>query len=186
MNEQDVTWYKNIQHGDQIALEALYDKYEKLLFSFVYKMTQNREITEEVVQDVFLKIWTKKGMYDPSKGKFSSWLLTITRYTAIDFIRKKKDSKDFSLEERDATQVDNTSLEEEVEWKEDTKQIKQAMKQLKKDQQKVIILFYFKALSQQKIADQLGIPLGTVKGRIRLALKHLKEKLHMLEEKGGI
>ncbi|WP_058309175.1 RNA polymerase sigma factor [Gracilibacillus massiliensis] len=185
MNEQDVKLYENIQHGDQTALESLYDKYEKLLFSFIFKITNNREITEEVIQEVFLKVWTKKGMYDSSKGKFSSWLLTISRYAAIDIMRKKKTSH-YSIEERDALQNEAPSLEEELEWKEESQNIKKAMQQLNEDQQKVITLFYFKALSQQKIAEQLNIPLGTVKGRVRLALQHMKKHIIALDQRGDI
>ncbi|GAE93692.1 RNA polymerase sigma-70 factor [Gracilibacillus boraciitolerans JCM 21714] len=186
MNEQDVKLYQSIQNNEQTALEALYDKYEKLLFSFVYKMSHNRELSEEVVQEVFLKIWTKKGMYDASKGKFSSWLLTVTRYTAIDFMRKKSEIHDYSLEERDSLQQSEPSADEELEWKEDSKMIKKAMNHLNQEQQKVITLFYFKAFSQREIAEQLDIPLGTVKGRIRLALQHLKKHIHASEQKGGI
>ncbi|WP_027964999.1 RNA polymerase sigma factor [Halalkalibacillus halophilus] len=184
MSERDVEFYRRIQNHDQDALEALYDKYERLLYSFVFKMTKQSELSEEVIQEVFMKIWHRKGIYDESKGKFSSWLLTVARNTAVDLMRKKKDTP-YSLEERDSVHQQGPSSEDLLEWKEEGERVREAVATLKEDQQEVIHLFYFNGLSQQKIADRLDIPLGTVKGRIRLALKHLKKNISQHDE-GGI
>ncbi|WP_347860834.1 sigma-70 family RNA polymerase sigma factor [Salimicrobium sp. PL1-032A] len=182
MSIQDEELYRRILEKDKDALETLYDKYEKLLFSFSYKMTGNHGLSEEVVQDVFMKLWTQKGTYDESKGKFSSWLLTIARNAAIDLMRKKKDTP-YELEERDALQNEEPSIEEKYEWKEEATAVRKAMKVLKDEQQKVIRLFYFDAKSHREIAEELELPLGTVKGRIRMALKHLQTE--MTEREGG-
>nr|WP_318540559.1 sigma-70 family RNA polymerase sigma factor [Terribacillus saccharophilus] len=90
MSRNDVELYTMTQQGDKQALETLYDKYEKLIYSFSFRMTQQQEIAEEAVQEVFLKLWTKRDIYSEQKGKFSSWLLTVTRHTCIDLIRKKQ------------------------------------------------------------------------------------------------
>ncbi|SIS64357.1 RNA polymerase sigma factor [Salimicrobium flavidum] len=182
MSIQDEELYRRVLHKDKDALESLYDKYEKLLFSFSYKMTNNRELSEEVVQDVFMKLWTQKGTYDSSKGKFSSWLLTIARNAAIDLMRKKKETP-YELEERDALQANEPSIEEMYEWKEEATVVRQAMTVLKEEQQRVIRLFYFDAKSHREIAERLELPLGTVKGRIRMALKHLQTE--MIRREGG-
>ncbi|WP_407270779.1 RNA polymerase sigma factor [Radiobacillus sp. PE A8.2] len=176
MSEKDVELYYRIQQDDKHALEQLYDCYEKLLFSFSYKLTGNRELSEEVVQEVFIKVWTKKGIYNEKKGKFSSWLLTVARNTGIDIMRKKKEST-YTLEERDSLNSNDPSPEDIVEWKEEGTRLREAVSQLGKDQQEIVDMFYFKGLSQQKIADNCQIPLGTVKGRVRLALQHLKRNL---------
>lgn len=173
MREQDVELFNRVQAQDEHALELLYDRYEKLLFSFSFRMTKNKFLSEEIVQDVFTKIWSKQRNFDESKGKFSSWLLTVTRNATIDMLRKKKEAT-FELDERDALQDQDLSTEEQVEWKEKKVQIHEALGQLTSDQQEIIELFYFKGLSQSKIADKCDIPLGTVKGRVRLALKHLR------------
>lgn len=136
-------------------------------------MTKNKFLSEEIVQDVFTKIWSKQRNFDESKGKFSSWLLTVTRNATIDMLRKKKESA-FELDERDALQDQALSTEEQIEWKEKSEQIRAAVGQLTSEQKEIIELFYFKGLSQSKIADKCDIPLGTVKGRVRLALKHLR------------
>lgn len=183
MGEHEIELYYQVQQGDKQALEALYDQYEKLLYSFSYRVTGQKELSEEVVQEVFIKLWTKKGIYDESKGKFSSWLLTIARNTSIDMIRRKKETA-YTMEERDSIHSNAPSTEDLVEWKEIGSHLRMAVSLLGKDQQKMIDLFYFKGLSQQKIADSCKIPLGTVKGRIRLALQHLRKNLPNSKERG--
>lgn len=185
MSELDARLYSRMKRGDKEALEDLYDRYVKLLYSFSYKMLEDKQVSEEIVQEVFIKIWTQKSAYDDSKGKFSSWLLTITRNTVIDHIRKRKEVVS-DMQARELTEDPDPSVEDQVEWKEKKEDIKQAMNQLGTDQQQVIELFYFKGMSQQKIAEQCDIPLGTVKGRIRLALKHLRETLQSSEKIGGV
>lgn len=183
MREKDVELFHRAQAQDEDALEQLYDRYEKLLYSFSFRMTNNKFLAEEVVQDVFTKIWSKQRNFDEGKGKFSSWLLTVTRNASIDLIRKKKDTS-YELEERDALYAQEPTPEEMVEWKERGSEIREAIKQLKAEQQEIIELFYFKSMSQTSIAKECNIPLGTVKGRVRLALRHLKELLSSKSERG--
>lgn len=187
MTKTDAELYTGAQSGDRQALECLYDKYEKLLYSYAYKMTSSHELSEEIIQDVFVKVWQKKGAYDASKGKLSTWLITITRYSAIDILRKQKQNN-FEYDEQ--TDSDNPSehfhsnVEKAVEAGEDQEIIQRAMTELNKDQQKIITLFYFNAYSQSQIAKSLNIPLGTVKSRIRLALGNLKKSMKTIQ-KGG-
>ncbi|KYG28251.1 RNA polymerase sigma factor [Alkalihalobacillus trypoxylicola] len=185
MPEQDAKIYAKMKLGDKQALEELYDRYVKLLYSFSYKMLQDKHTSEEIVQEIFVKIWTQKSSYDETKGKFSSWLLTITRHAIIDYMRKKKELVS-DMTARELQPDSEQSVEDQIEWKEKREYIKEALNQLKEEQKLVIDLFYFKGLSQQKIADHCRIPLGTVKGRLRLALKHLKGKMQLSEQgKGG-
>ncbi|ASK61280.1 RNA polymerase subunit sigma-70 [Virgibacillus phasianinus] len=184
MREHDVELFNRAQAQDEHALELLYDRYEKLLFSFSFRMTKNKFLAEEVVQDVFTKIWSRQRNFDESKGKFSSWLLTVTRNATIDMLRKKKETP-YELDERDALHDLGPSTEEQIEWKERSEQVREAVGQLTGDQQEIIELFYFKGMSQSKIAESCEIPLGTVKGRVRLALKHLRNKLSQVNERGG-
>ncbi|RWZ51421.1 sigma-70 family RNA polymerase sigma factor [Halobacillus fulvus] len=184
MKHSDFEHYQKMLDGDKQALEALYDKYEKLLYSFVIKLSSDQSLAEEVLQEVFIKLWTHKAKYDETKGKFSSWIVTITRYTAIDLIRARKQDS-FSLEEEtDVPEQSGESTEDIVEWKEKSETIREAIRQLSDEQQRIVELFYFKGCSQRQIAEQCQLPLGTVKGRLRLALKHLKQ--HVTTAEGGI
>ncbi|TGB02393.1 RNA polymerase sigma factor [Halobacillus salinus] len=183
MSNRDLEYYQKMIEGDKQSLEAIYDKYEKLLYSFVIKLSSDHSLAEEVLQEVFIKLWTQKAKYDNTKGKFSSWIVTITRYTAIDIIRSKKESVSLE-EETDVPEEQSESVEDLVEWKEKSSTIRKALDQLSDEQRKIVDLFYFKGCSQSVIAKECDLPLGTVKGRLRLALKHLRKNLATV--KGGI
>ncbi|MYL34632.1 sigma-70 family RNA polymerase sigma factor [Pontibacillus yanchengensis] len=186
MSDRDLDLYNQVLEGDKRALEELYDKYEKLLYSFAYKSCGQKEMAEEVMQEVFIKVWTQKATYDSSKGKFSSWILSVTRFTSIDIVRKKE-NQNYSLEEeRDTLHQEEPSAEDLAEWKEQGEIVREAVKQLSEEQNKIIQLFYFKGLTQREIASSCNLSLGTVKGRIRLALKHLRKELSNIKEKGGV
>jgi RNA polymerase sigma factor (sigma-70 family) len=177
VENDDKILYLKVLEKDKRALETIYEKYEKLLFSFSIRMTQDHTLAEEVVQEVFIKLWRGIGVYDESKGKFSSWLLTVTRNSAIDLIRKRKRDTTVELDDRDSIQSTDDSVEDQVEWQEEGTALRKAVSTLKEDQQKIIDLVYFKGHTQQKISEECNIPLGTVKGRLRLALKHIKTYL---------
>ncbi|PPA68867.1 RNA polymerase sigma factor [Jeotgalibacillus proteolyticus] len=181
---RDLDLYQNLVNGDKKALEALYDRYEKLVYSFAYRMTKDPELAEEVVQEVFIKLWNPHSPYSSEKGKFSSWLLTMTRNTALDFLRKQANKPTVEYEERDSPQEAADSPGELLEVKEQSQLVRRAVQRLKKDQKQIIELFYFQGLTHEKIAVRTGLPLGTVKGRIRLALKHLRT--HINEEGGKV
>ncbi|WP_252314374.1 sigma-70 family RNA polymerase sigma factor [Sinobaca sp. H24] len=173
--ETDAELYKRIQAQDKEALEILYIRYERLLYSFAYNMINDKQAAEEVMQDVFFKLWRGKGAgaYNESRGKFSSWLLTITRNASIDHLRKKK-IEVYEWEERDSVQEQMPSVEEEIETKEERTELQAVIHKLPDEQQRMICLFYFQGMSQSQIAKACDIPLGTVKGRLRLALQKLK------------
>jgi RNA polymerase sigma factor (sigma-70 family) len=179
----DAELYDQVQAKDKKALSSLYDRYEKLLYSFSYRIVKDGGLAEEVMQEVFIKLWKGKAQYSEEKGKFSSWLLTMTRHTAIDLLRKQSKEPNFELDERDALHSDEASVEDQVEWKERGQILRTAVSKLKGDQKKIIEMFYFKGMTHKRISEEFDLPLGTVKGRIRLALKHLKTSLG---EKGGV
>ncbi|MBU0438874.1 RNA polymerase sigma factor [Staphylococcus succinus] len=171
VDENDL--YKMIvETNDSKSLEILYDRYESLLFNLAYKITQDVQSSEEVLQDVFMKIWKQKAIFNPEKGKLSTWLITLCRNRAIDAIRKKKNIE--SQFDEDFQGIQTNSLPEyDLLNKETSEEINKRITFLNTDQQKIISLFYYKGLSQQEIANKLDIPLGTVKSRLRLSIQHL-------------
>lgn len=180
MSFTDEELYTRILSKDSEALELLYDKYERLVFSFAYRMMQDQQRAEDVVQDVFSKLWRDHSPYEADRGKFSSWLLTMTRNRCLDVIRKSSKQQEVGLLDKDAERVNDTMHdmpEQAVEWKEKSERIREALSHLKEDQRKIVELFYFHGYSQDRISKDLDIPLGTVKGRIRLALQHLRKRL---------
>lgn len=140
MEESDVEVYGKIIDKDANSLEILYDRYESLLYNFIYKITQDKQSSEEVLQDVFMKIWNQKARFDSSKGKMSTWLITISRNLAIDYIRRTKMSAYEYDEERDNLKADNVP-ESELITKEQSEQIKECIDELDEKQQIILYLF---------------------------------------------
>lgn len=173
--QSDESLYHEMRSGDELALEALYEKYERLLFSFAHRFTNNDRLSEEVIQEVWMKIWNGRVDFNTDKGKFSSWILTITRNAALDCLRREKRQPTIEVEERDGgfdEPVERTVMERET-----ASEVRDAVSELKPDQQELIELVYFKGLTQQQISDQLNLPLGTVKTRIRSAIQSLRKIL---------
>ncbi|TDQ42719.1 RNA polymerase sigma factor [Aureibacillus halotolerans] len=161
---------------DESALEKLYDQYERLLYSFAFRITKSKALSEEVLQEVFIKLWEGRAVYCKSKGSFSSWLLTVTRFTAIDLLRKNMKqvpTEDYVFENSPSEE----NIERDVEWRETGSQLWNAVGTLSDEQKEIVELFYYQGLTQRKIAEVCSMPLGTVKGRLRLALNHLKKAL---------
>ncbi|MGE6489448.1 RNA polymerase sigma factor [Paenisporosarcina sp. NPDC076898] len=184
-NFTDSQLYDRLRSKDQSALEELYDRYERLVYSFAYRMTQNAQLAEDTVQEVFIKLWKDHAPYTEDKGKFSSWLLTMTRNTSLDALRKKGKQQEVGLLDKDAEQMKapiDELPEQMLEWKEKGTILRKAIDRLKDDQRSIVELFYFHGLSQESISTKLDIPLGTVKSRIRLALQHLRK--HLESERG--
>ncbi|WP_029331553.1 RNA polymerase sigma factor [Exiguobacterium oxidotolerans] len=173
--QSDESLYHQMRGGDEQALETLYDKYERLLFSFAHRFTNNDRLSEEVIQEVWMKIWNGRVDFNTEKGKFSSWVLTITRNAALDCLRREKRQPTIEIEERDGGF--DEPVERTVVQRETASEVREAVQALKPEQQELIELVYFKGLTQQQISDQLELPLGTVKTRIRSAIQALRKLL---------
>lgn len=169
-----------VAQQDREALEHLYDRYERPVYGLAMRCSGDRFLAEEIVQDVFAKIWRFAGSFDPKQGKASTWILTMTRRQAIDRFRSQ------------ARRQQETPQEDEhlAEWAESFARspdaaeatslrltLREALSQLNHDQRLVIERIYYQGYTQQEVADQLGIPLGTVKGRVRLGMARLREWL---------
>ncbi|MEC3885803.1 sigma-70 family RNA polymerase sigma factor [Halobacillus sp. HZG1] len=176
--QTDLDLYERIFSKDKQALEILYTRYEKLLYYFAFQIVNDEHGAEEVMHDVFMKLWkgSRKGAYHPGRGKFSSWLLTITRNAAIDLVRKRNVTE-VEWNSNDTEEEGEWNVEESLTVKEDHDYLRRAVRRLPADQREVIQLAYMEGASQNEISEKQGIPLGTVKGRIRLALEKLRKYL---------
>jgi RNA polymerase sigma-70 factor (ECF subfamily) len=171
-------------NGDARALEVLYDRYSGVVFSFSLKLVQDRQLAEELLQEVFFRAWQQGGAYSSQRGTFVTWLLSITHNMAIDEIRKRRrrpqkaDSED---PEQVLAAVADTSagsdVEEEV-WLGSLRDtVAVALRTLPPAQREAIEMAYYQGLTQREIAEALGEPLGTIKTRMRLGLQKLREAL---------
>lgn len=170
--------------GDARALEVLYERYSGVVFSFALRLVADRQLAEEVLQEVFFRAWQQGGAYSAQRGTFVTWLLSITHNLAIDEIRKRKrrpQKADSEEPETILAAVADTSAGADVEgevWLGSLRTtVAEALKELPPAQRQVIELAYYQGLTQREIAETLGEPLGTIKTRMRLGLQKLREAL---------
>jgi RNA polymerase sigma-70 factor (ECF subfamily) len=165
----------------EAALSTLYDRYSRTVFGVGLKLLGgDRSSAEEVVQEVFLKVWRSSQTFDPSRGDFSTWLYRVARNVALDLYRKRasKIRPILDGDSRIAAARDSSASPEEVvedswlSWR-----MSRALEELGAAQREVIELAYFQGLSQREISQRTGMPLGTVKTRTSSAMKRLREGL---------
>jgi RNA polymerase sigma-70 factor (ECF subfamily) len=171
-----------VRRGDGHAIAALYDRYSSLVFSLGLRMLGDRESTEELVQEVFLRAWRQAASYQPALGRLSSWLLGIARNLAVDELRRRgvRPQRTAGDPEEQLALVAATNTddpEEEVVNSAQRAEIQHALAALPPPQRRVMELAYYSGLTQAEIAEELGDPLGTVKTRMRLAAQKLRELL---------
>lgn len=161
---------------DKAALSYLYDQYGAALYGSALRIIQEEEITREVVQDIFLKIWDKIDQYDTQKGRLFTWMLNLTRNAAIDKIRSKEIKRSAKTDPMENS-VYTIDQQKNTEIPVDGIGVKELITDLDKEQQFVINKVYFEGFSHSELSDEYDIPLGTVKSRLRSALKHLRRKV---------
>lgn len=176
--EEEMALLKAVAEGDRDKFQDLHKRFVGIVYSTVYKVLNDSEDTEDVVQEVFTAIWKKAGMYEPNKGKPMTWITTMARNRAIDRLRSKqrryKLSEDFKTEREVLTSGSKVDSSSKMELKDRHELLRTAVMELSGAQRKAIQLAYFSGLTQAEIAEQLGEPLGTVKARIRRGIIRLR------------
>src|SRR3954464_10586473 len=168
-----------MSRADPRAFEVLYDRHAGAAFSLAYRMVGTRNVAEDVVQEAFLNLWRSGARYERTRGSVRTWVLGIVHHRAIDALRRstvhdRRRPSDEGIEERlEAPQ--RTDLE--AARREEAQAVRQAMDTLPAEQCQVIELAYFGGFSHSEIAELLGAPVGTVKGRMRLGLEKLRNTL---------
>jgi RNA polymerase sigma-70 factor (ECF subfamily) len=168
-----------VARDESWALAELYDRYVRLVFSLALKVLNDRSSAEEVVQEVFAKVWRGSRAFDAKRGKFSSWLIGIAHHQCIDELRRRRvrpvaETID-DLPLADLPGDDDPTQAAEVAF--ERSRVRQALMQIPVEQRIVIELAFFEGLTHREIADRSGDPLGTVKTRVRLGMQKLKEIL---------
>ncbi len=165
-----------LKNRDQAAFAYLYDNYSAALFGVIFKMLEDRELAEDVLQEAFIKIWNNFSNYDSLKGRLFTWMMNLTRNLTIDTIRSKGYKKQSKIQNSENS-VDNISNNANTAESFDALGIRKHLTLLKNDQKQIIDLAYFGGFTQEEISNQLGIPLGTVKTRMRTAIFELRKVL---------
>jgi RNA polymerase sigma-70 factor (ECF subfamily) len=163
------------QARDSQAFATLYDRHGRAAYSLAYRMTGERQAAEDLVQEAFLKLWRAAGSYRPERGSVRSWLLTIVHNGAIDRLRSSASRRRMQEKvEVSAPQFQPNEAFSESWRNAQREQIREALKSLPEEQLKVLELAYFGEYTRKEIAELLDLPLGTVKGRMRLGLKKMR------------
>lgn len=169
--------------GESAAFAVVYERHSTVAYSLAYRMCGRQSAAEDVVQEAFLSAWRRASSYDPTRGSLRTWLLGIVHHRAVDAlrrsggdIRRRVDTpvEEFELESGDRVDV-------EVAQRDDAEIVRDALSDLPTDQRKVIELAYYSGYTHTEIADVLGVPVGTVKGRMRLGLSKLRTRFEPME-----
>lgn len=160
-----------LKHGDQKALNLLYEHYSNALFGAIIKVTNNQELAEDALQETFIKVWRYADKYDPEKAKLFTWLFRIARNTAIDKLRSHnlKFHKEVQIDKSDVYILPSTSLNQDV------LDLKAQLDKIEDKYQIVLKALFFEGMTQQEASDELDIPLGTIKSRLKIGLRELKK-----------
>ena len=177
----EIDLLQKIGQGDRRSFEALYDRFSGVLFSTAYRVLNNQEAAEDVLQDVFVQIWEKAPLYDPARGKPMTWAITLTRNKSIDRLRstqrRSRLQEEMQRESETSEQFDDRSSFDAASTGDTNKLVREAIQKLSKDQREAIELAFFSSLTQTEIAEKLNEPLGTVKARIRRGMMRLRDLL---------
>jgi len=163
-----------LRQHEKIAAEALYDMYSSSLFGVIIRIVQNNELAEDLLQETFLKIWNSFPSYSSDKGRLFTWMVNIARNISIDKIRSKdykNQTKNHDLE----LNVNSIDSSRNTTYKPELLGVKDLVDKLRPEQKIILDLVYFKGYTHLEAADELSIPLGTIKTRLRMAILQLRK-----------
>ena len=176
-----------MRRGRPARVRGVYERHSGAAFSLAYRMVGRGNVAEDVVQEAFLSIWRSGARYERARGSVRTWVLGIVHHRAIDQLRRssvhsKRRASDEGIEERFES---GERTDVEVARRDEAQAIRSAMETLPPEQSHVIELAYFGGFTHTEIADMLETPVGTVKGRMRLGLEKLRDRLRLLEMQPG-
>lgn len=160
-----------LRERNEKAISLLYDHYGDTLFGVAYKVVKDDELAQDVLQESFVKIWKKSDTYDSSKAKLFTWLFRITRNTAIDKLRSvnTKTEREIQMDVSDVYNLGIDSIKPEF------LDVRENLEKIEEKYQIVLDALFFQGMTQQEASDELDIPLGTIKSRLKIGLRELKK-----------
>jgi RNA polymerase sigma-70 factor, ECF subfamily len=168
-----------VQQGDPRAFEVLYDRHGGAAFSLAYRVVGDRTAAEDITQEAFLSMWRSRVRYEPARGSVRTWVLGIVHHRAIDGLRRNLVHQRRRASAEGLEEVHEAAERTDVEAarREEARTVRAAMEELPEQQLQVIELAYFGGFTHTQIAEMLEMPVGTVKGRMRLGLEKLRRQL---------
>jgi len=173
-------WLKLVQSiaaRDQLALHSLYEQTHRIVFTLIFRITQNRETAEEVTLDVYHDVWRRASAYDPAGGSVVGWIMNQARSRAIDRLRFEQRQKRFNRYVDGPPKIDDADPQRLYEIEEQSRHLRDALKGLTAEERRSIEIAFFSELTYREVAARLDQPIGTVKTRIRSGLAKLRTVL---------
>ena len=160
-----------LQERNDKAISLLYEHYGDTLYGVAFKVVRDSELAQDVLQESFVKIWKKSDSYDSSKAKLFTWLFRITRNTAIDKLRSvnTKSDKEIQIDVSDVYNLGVESIRPEF------MDVKENLEKIEHKYHVVLDALFLQGMTQQEASDELNIPLGTIKSRLKIGLRELKK-----------
>ncbi len=160
-----------LEKGDQKALDLLYEFYSDSLYGVILQVTSNEELAQDALQETFVKVWKNSKKYDSKKAKLFTWLYRIAKNTAIDKLRSfnNRFEKEVQIDKSDVYILPTVSLNQDV------MDLREHVAGLDQKYQIVLKALFFEGMTQQEASDELDIPLGTIKSRLKIGLRELKK-----------
>ncbi len=174
---QDAALLARIRDRDERAMEELYQRFSGPLYSLAYQVTGADRFAQDVVQEVFIAVWKDAGRFDPNRGALAPWLFSLARHKAIDLVRREANVRKRTADVDLAFEEAPDDVHQEAWLRHRSERVRAAITTLPDAQREALELAFFAGLTHVEVAEQLGIPLGTAKTRIRTALLKLREEL---------
>ncbi|NUT43013.1 MAG: sigma-70 family RNA polymerase sigma factor [Thermoactinospora sp.] len=168
--------HQRVVGGDESALGEVYDRLSALIFGLSLRVTRDRVIAEDITQEVFLVFWERPLAYDPERGTLRAWLATIAHRRAVDHVRAEERRKVSALGPR-LFEREPARLEDAVLAADEAERVRQAVTSLPDALRQAVELAYYGGRTYRQVGEELGVPEGTAKSRIRLALRRLADAL---------
>lgn len=163
-----------LQQRKKIGAEALYSMYSASLLGIIQRVIADNEIAEDVLQEGLVKIWNSIQQYDPSKGRLFTWMVNVVRNLSIDKVRSK-DYRNHSKNQDLENHVNSIDIQKNSEYKPELMGVKDLLQKLKPEQKVIVDLIYFQGYTHVEVAEELAMPLGTVKTRLRMGIIELRK-----------
>jgi RNA polymerase sigma factor (sigma-70 family) len=185
-DREDLELHRRLSGGDQSAFDELYKRYSPPAYGLAYRLTGQQVLAQDVVHDAFMALWRAPEAYDPARGAFRTFFLSLVHHRAVDTVRReerlrKRQERASNLEPTHDEDVAEDVVAEAF-LGDRRREVRAALQTLPPEQKQVLELAYFQGMTQVQIAEQVGIPIGTVKTRTLAAMKKLRRALYREDE----
>lgn len=165
-----------VERKDSRAFAVLYDRHSRVAFSLAYRLMGERQAAEDLVQEVYLRVWRSTGSYRAERGSVRTWILSIVHHRGVDLLRSSSSRRRTQDKVESSAETIQPSEAFSEAWRNSQRdQVRQALNTLPAEQLKILELAYFSGYTHVEISELLDLPLGTVKGRMRLGMKKIKD-----------